>query len=73
MPLEVLTPDRKFIFKRDGKDIELSDPNPDFSVEEVLKFHAGKYPELTNGVVEGPKVIGDRATYTVSAQAGRLG
>jgi PRTRC genetic system protein C len=73
MPLEVNIPDRQFIFRRDGKDVVLSDPNPELSIEEVLKFHSGKYPELTNGVVDGPKTVGDKATYTVSAKAGRLG
>lgn len=73
MPLEVTKLKREFTFKRDGKDIPLSDPNPDFSVEEVLKFHAGKFPELTNGIAEGPKVTGDKATYTVTTKAGKLG
>jgi len=73
MPLEVISLKRAFSFKRDGKDIPLQDPNPEFSVEEVLKFYATTYPELTNGMVEGPKVVGDKATYTVSTKAGKLG
>lgn len=73
MPLEVKALKREFTFKRDGKDIPLTDPNPDFSVEEVMKFYSSKYPELTNGIAEGPKVIGDRAAYSVSTKAGKLG
>lgn len=73
MPLEVANVKREFTFKRDGKDIPLTDPNPEFSVEEVLKFYSFRYPELTNGMVEGPKVVGDKASYTVSTKAGKLG
>jgi PRTRC genetic system protein C len=73
MPLEVSNVKREFIFKRDGKDIPLPDPNPEFSVEEVLKFYSTTYPDLTNGMVEGPKVVGDKASYTVSTKAGKLG
>jgi PRTRC genetic system protein C len=73
MALEVSNVKREFTFKRDGKDIPLTDPNPEFSVEEVLKFHSAFFPELTNGMVEGPKVVGDKASYTVSTKAGKLG
>lgn len=73
MPLEVANVNREFTFKRNGKDIPLTDPNPEFSVEEVLKFYSTSYPELTNGIVEGPKVVGDKASYTVSTKAGQLG
>ena len=73
MPLEVTKLKRQFTFKRDGKDIPLADPNPDFTVEEVMKFYSGTHPELTNAMAEGPKVVGDKATYTISTKAGKLG
>ena len=73
MPLEVTSLTREFFFERDGKKVPLKDPNPEFTVQEVVKFYAGVYPELTNGIVDGPKVIGDKANYTVSTKAGKLG
>jgi PRTRC genetic system protein C len=73
MALEVINLQRQFSFKKDGKDVELPDPNPDFSVEEVLKFYGGSYPELTNGFIEGPVVVKDKAVYTVNTKAGKLG
>ena len=75
MALQVTNLQRKFIIKKDGKnkDIELTDPNGDMSPEEVMKFYSGTYPELTNAVVEGPKVEGDKASYTISTKAGKLG
>lgn len=73
MPLEVANLSREFIIERDGKKISLKDPNPDFTVQEVVKFYAGVYPELTNGVIEGPKVERDKAQYSMTTKAGKLG
>jgi len=73
MALEVTALTREFFYKKNGKDVSLADPNPTLSPEEVLKFHAGTHPELTNGVVEGPVVKNDKATYSVTTKAGKLG
>lgn len=73
MALQVTNLTRSFTLKKDKKDIELIDPNSDMTPEEVMKFHSGTYPELTNAVVEGPKVVGDKATYIISTKAGKLG
>ena len=73
MALEVTKLKRKFSLNKNGKVVDLSDPNPTMTAEEVIKFHSGTHPELTNGVLEGPKVVGDTATYIVSTQAGKLG
>lgn len=73
MPLEVKHLTRVFKFKKDGKDICVNDPNPEFTVEEVMKFYSGTYPELTNGFVEGPTVEKDQAVYSMTTKAGKLG
>lgn len=73
MALEVTNLKRNFSFKKNGKQVDLPDPNPEFSPEEVMKFYAGTHPELTNGVIEGPKVEGDKAHYNLSTKAGKLG
>lgn len=75
MALQVTNLTRKFTIKKDGKnkDIELPDPNAEMSPEEVMKFYSGTYPELTNAVVEGPTVVGDKASYNISTKAGKLG
>lgn len=74
MALEVLNLKRVFsIDKGSGKVIQLADPNPDLTPEEVMKFHSSKYPELTNAKVEGPKVANNSATYTFTTKAGKLG
>lgn len=73
MALQVTDLKRTFTFKKNGKDIELTDPNSSLTPEEVMKFHSSKHPELTNGVVEGPVVKDDKATYTIKTTAGKLG
>ena len=70
---EVKTLTRVFKFDKDGTDVTLPDPNPDFSVEEVLRFYSSQYPELTNAAIEGPKTDGDQAVYTVSETVGTKG
>lgn len=73
MALEVTNLQRVFNYNKDGKIVPLADPNPDLSVEEILKIHAATYPELTNGIVEGPVVEKDKAVFTIKTKAGKLG
>lgn len=73
MALEVTNLTREFKIKKDGKTIDLTDPNPELTVEEVMKFHASSHPELTNAIVEGPEVVGDKANYFFTTKAGKLG
>lgn len=73
MALEVTNLTRNFSFKKNGKDIDLPDPNPAFTVLEVMKFYSSTYPELTNSMVEGPAIVGDKASYKLTTKAGTLG
>ena len=73
MALQVTNLQRSFIYKKDKKEITLSDPNENMSPQEVVKFHLAQYPELTNAIVEGPKVEGKKAVYNVTTKAGQLG
>ncbi len=73
MALEVQNLAREFKFKKDGTMVTLPDPNPDFSVEEVMQFYGGQYPELTTATMEGPKVEGRTAVYSVKTTVGTKG
>lgn len=73
MALEVTNLKRAFSFKKDGKKIDLSDPNPDFSVSEVMQFYSNQHPELTTCTVDGPKIDGDAATYEFKTTVGTKG
>ena len=46
--LEVQVLNRKFEFEREKEVLELMDPNPDFTIREVVDFYAHSYPELMN-------------------------
>jgi len=54
--------------------VELTDPNPDFSVEEVLNFYTTAYPTLTTATIMPPKVTTDgRISYTFASTVGTKG
>lgn len=64
---------REFKFKKDGTQVTLPDPNPEFTVEEVMQFYSGQYPELTTATLEGPKIEGKTAVYGVKTTVGTKG
>jgi len=71
--LDVTKLKREFKFKKDGTNVTLPDPNQEFTVEEVLQFYSGQYPELTTATLDGPKVDGKTAVYSVSTNVGTKG
>lgn len=73
MALEVKNLTREFKFKKDGTNVTLPDPNPEFSVEEVIQFYSNQYPELTTATLEGPKIDGNSAVYSVKTTVGTKG
>lgn len=73
MALEVTNLTREFKFKKNGTNVTLPDPNPDFTVEEVMQFYSGQYPELTTASLEGPQVDGNKAVYSVQTSVGTKG
>jgi PRTRC genetic system protein C len=73
MAFQIANLKRSFKMTKDKKEIDLPDPNPNMSPEEVMKFYASEYPELTNATLNGPKVVGDRAEYVAKATVGTKG
>jgi PRTRC genetic system protein C len=73
MALEVTKLKREFRFKKNGTDVTLPDPNPEFTVEEVMQFYSGQYPELTTATLDAPKVEGKSAVYSVKTTVGTKG
>jgi PRTRC genetic system protein C len=53
--------------------LELEDPDPKFTAEEVKDFWGDVYPELTQAVIEGPDYKDDRAEYTFRRAVGTKG
>lgn len=64
---------RKFVYEKNGKEIDLPDFNPNATPEEVVKFYAGQYPELTNAKIEAPEFEGNNVTFNVNTTVGTKG
>lgn len=73
MPIEVTAFKRAFKFKKDGKIIDLPEPNPEFTAEEVMQFYSTNHPELTTSTIDGPKIENDRAVYEFKTTVGTKG
>lgn len=74
MALEIQGVKRQFKLKRNGKDITINDPNPEFSTEEVMNFLSNQYPELTTSTISGPNMTDDgTAVYEFKTSIGTKG
>ncbi len=60
---EVVKLIRKFEIEKAGKKIQIDDPNPEMSEEEVRKFLCATYPDLTNAVLYGPEIKNEVMVY----------
>ncbi len=69
MALQVNGLERVFMHDK----IMLTDPDPNMSPEEVMKFYTNTYPELTTSNVHGPEVNGDRVVYKFKTTVGTKG
>jgi PRTRC genetic system protein C len=69
----ITTLDRKFSFNKNGKTIDLSEPNPNFSPDEVMSFYANTYPELTTASVSGPEIKDDACVFEFVTTIGTKG
>jgi len=75
MALAVKTAKRKFIIESDKgkKEIELKDPHPKMSLDEVINHYIGERPELATATVDGPTIEGDTAVYKFTTVIGDKG
>jgi PRTRC genetic system protein C len=53
--------------------LEIPDPNPSASPEQVKTMLSARYPDLTNSGVEGPEFHGDKQAYTFNRAIGTKG
>ena len=73
MALQIQGHKRVFKIMKDKKEVELPDPNPTMSIEEVQKFYSGKYPEINNSTAAGPTIVGGNAEYSFKTAVGTKG
>lgn len=64
MALKVVQLKRKFLVESKGKNIEIDDPNPKLSIEEVKELYTDIYPELINCRGHETKVEGETQVIT---------
>ncbi|KGO78822.1 MULTISPECIES: PRTRC system protein C [Flavobacterium] len=65
--------ERVFILNDKGQEVQLTDPEPRWSVEAVLNFYAGTYPILTTAKVSAPVIRDDRVEYRFESVMGTKG
>ena len=53
--------------------VELPDPGPEFSVEEVRDMYSAQYPDISTAVIQGPEMKGDVAEYKFVRNVGTKG
>lgn len=53
--------------------VDLPDPAPNMSPEDVRDLYSATYPELTTATIEGPETRGTRLVYTFRRAAGTKG
>lgn len=73
MALAVTGMDRRFTFRKNNININLADPNPDFSPEEVMNFYSMTYPELTTATVGAAEIEEDSVVYSFTTTVGTKG
>lgn len=64
---------RVFVFRENGNELKLADPNSEFTTEQVKHFYSGSYPILTNANIEGPEIKGDEIRFTFITTLGTKG
>lgn len=69
MTIQLTNVTRAFVFNG----VNLNDPGPDFSPDEVRDIYSAQYPDLVTAVVGEPAIEGDTATYTFVRNVGTKG
>lgn len=65
--------DRVFLFRENGTDIKLTDPEPSWSVEAVMNFYSNTYPILATAKISAPRIENDTVQYRFESMMGTKG
>lgn len=71
--MEAIALKRTFSFKKGTETITLPDPNPAFTPQQIIQFHATQHPELTTSTISGPKISGEALEYEFVTTIGTKG
>ena len=69
MLIKVQTLTRTFSFNG----VDLADPGPDFTPEEVKDVYVNMYPDLSTAVLQEPEINGDQVEYKFVRNVGTKG
>lgn len=69
MAIEITQLKRQFEFNG----VQLPDPGPEFSPEEVRDVYSAQYPDLTTAVIDGPNQHADYVEYKFIRNVGTKG
>ena len=69
MTIQVQTITRTFSFNG----VNLPDPGPDFTPEEVKDVYVNMYPDLSTAVLQDPEIAGDTVAYKFVRNVGTKG
>ena len=64
---------RVFLLRENGTEIQLTDPEPSWSVEAVMNFYANTYPILTTAKISAPRIENDAVQYRFESVMGTKG
>lgn len=53
--------------------VDLPDPGPDFTPEDIKDIFSNQYPELTTALLQGPELKDDGVSYTFVRNVGTKG
>jgi PRTRC genetic system protein C len=53
--------------------LQLADPDPALTPEQVRDAYSAQYPEITTAVIEGPDASGDKLVYKFTRAIGTKG
>lgn len=73
MALEVKGIKRVFVIEINKEKIELQDPNPDMTPEQVMDSYSSLYPHLTTATISGPKLENDNQIFEFNTTIGTKG
>ena len=71
MALNITNAVRVFIIDKTG--VEIPDPDPTLSLDDVMSLYSGMYPELTTATVHGPEYRDDKLVYRFKSVIGTKG
>lgn len=69
MAIEIQKLTRTFSFNG----VNLPDPGPDFTPEEVKDVYVNMYPDLSTAVLQEPEITGDQVAYKFVRNVGTKG